>query len=146
MRSSIGSGAHRKLAYAEAVGLDDNDGAGLEVALDPVEVRQYQPGLVRGSATLLATKHDHGGFARSRVGEQLPEVGICRDEDSAVVACPLEDDRIRRASESETSNVDGLVASRSEEPSDVGGQVLVEEEPHALVRSGSSCSWTASAA
>jgi hypothetical protein len=42
--------------------------------------------------------------------------------------------------------VDGLVASRSEEPSDVGGQVLVEEEPHALVRSGSSCSWTASAA
>jgi hypothetical protein len=74
------------------------------------------------------------------------EVGVGADEHSALHTGRVDDDGVGRAGHADVSHVHDLMAAGAEEARESGGEVVVEQEPHAEWRSGSSRSRTASAA
>lgn len=78
--------------------------------------------------------------------QEGPEVGVGRDQDAFVSLCMIEYVWIQRPGKSKLPYVNDVMPSRYEQWDQLLGEVLVEKQPHALGRSGSSRSRTASAA
>jgi len=81
-----------------------------------------------------------------RAGEQGAEVGVGADEHPVLRAGFVDDDSVGRAAQADVTYMHHIVAGGAEEFGQLGGEVVIEQEPHAEWRSGSSRSRTASAA
>jgi hypothetical protein len=79
-------------------------------------------------------------------GEQGAEVGVGADEHPALRAGFVDDDHVGGAGQADVSYVHDVMAGGAEKFGQLGGEVVVEREPHAEWRSGSSRSRRASAA
>ncbi len=137
---------YRESTYPDARRFHHDDRSGLEVREHRLEIRKQQASLSRRAAVGFPAQEDHRWKCRSRPGEQLAEVSVCRDQCSAVSPRSLKDDPIGRAHKPETSNVDRVVSSLFEQIAEEMRKVLVEQKSQAFVRRGNSRSVTASAA
>jgi hypothetical protein len=80
------------------------------------------------------------------VGQKLSEVSVGGNENAVIVVCPRHDVLVGLAAQAELVDVRAVVARGTQEFSHPGWQALVDQEPHALSRTGSSRSSTARAA
>ena len=139
-------GSHWEPTNPHAGRFKNDDGTGLEVSENLIEVCEHKRGLVGRMAVIFAAQKDHGRQQCPRDGKQLPKVGVRRDHGPAFGARTVEDHPIGRPEEAKVSDMEGVVSRAAEQLAEAGREVFVAQEPHTLVRSGSSRSVTASAA
>jgi hypothetical protein len=81
-----------------------------------------------------------------RTGEQAAKISVSRYQDPLLSLSPLQDNRVRCGLHGKIPEVDSIVSRRLQAFGEKGRQVVVDEESHAVRRSGNSRSRTASAA
>lgn len=131
---------------AHPMGLDDHDGPSFKVVAHLFKVRQDQAG-ERGSTAIAFTPEENERRPRlSCLNDEAAEIGIARDQDSAVFQGSSKHRLIRRLEESDIPDVHGIVPTVPEHARHQRRDVLVEKKSQAGARRGSSRSLTASAA
>jgi hypothetical protein len=81
-----------------------------------------------------------------RTGEQAAEISVSRYQDALISLSPLQDNRVRCRLHGKIPEVDSVMSRRIQAFGKERRQVVVDKESHAVRRSGSSRSRTASAA
>jgi hypothetical protein len=79
-------------------------------------------------------------------GEQTAEIGVSRYQDPPISLSALQDKRVRRSLHGKIPDVDSVISCCLQASGKERRQVVVDEESHAVRRSGNSRSRTASAA
>lgn len=136
----------RKISESNSSVAQNHDRTGVEIMGQPVQVVEQQRGLVSYATTDLAPKQDHARGMQPFSGQQLAEVGVQGQENPGIAGSLTEDDRIRCTDQIELTDMEGVVTSLGKYLRQARGEALVDQEPQAPRRSGSSRSLTASAA
>lgn len=136
----------RETTDPDPIVVEDHNRPVSQLGLERGEVGPDQRDDVCRSSAALTTEEDHRWPGGVRAGEQLTEVGVCRQHDSIVSAGDVEQLVIECSRQTELHDVDCVVPGVAEQARDDRGLVLVDEEPHAGWRRGSSRSRTAAAA
>lgn len=140
------STGHGQAADPEQVLVDYYHCSGRKVFGDLAEVGENDRCLLGGPAPGQAADEDHRRIASPGPGQETTEIGVGGDQDLTAGAGALEDCFVGRCVHAEVAYVDGVVAGRLQYVCQERGEVVVDEEFHAVRRSGSSRSRTASAA
>jgi hypothetical protein len=144
-RRTFGAASDREPANASAFVSENDDRSGDDVLFELAQSAEEKGGLFVGPVRR-SPEEDHAGTRVSPDGEELPEVGV--DRDDAPVRGPRRGHHVAVgcAEETEIAHVDGVVARRGKRLGDAGGERLVDEEVHPAGRRGISRSSTAAAA
>lgn len=136
---------NREGADPDVVDREDDDGAVVQIVGYLIEVIEQSCGLMLRTAVALTEQHK----ARQRqalLGEKLTEIGVRRHQDPLLVKCCGQHLVIDMARKTEVNDMDDVVSGFGKEWCKPSAEALVEQEPHADVRSGTCRSLTAMAA
>ena len=119
---------------------------GHEVVSDLIKVGENDHGLLGSPSSDQPPDEDHRRIPVPRSCQKAAEVGIGGDQDAVLDTGPFEDRFIGCGLHAEVSNMDSVMPGRLQRVGEERRKVVVDEELHAVCRSGSSRSRTASAA
>lgn len=125
---------------------EDDDGSLSQVALDGTEVRHQEVSHLAGPTLSTSAEQDKRGKSVMMPSEEHAEIGIRGNQDTVLSCRPVKDRRIICSLETKFTDMHSIVAHFAERHGDVGRKRVVHEKFHAVGRSGSSRSRTASAA
>lgn len=124
---------------------EDDDGASIQIVGDLIEVPEQSCCLVLRAAIALTEQHQTGQ-GQSLPGENLAEVRVGRHKDAFLLSRCGQHFFIEAAGKVAVGDVDDVVSGVGKVRRKTSTDALVEEKPHAVVRSGTCRSLTAWAA
>jgi len=138
--------ADRQVSNRQPRRTERDDDTAVEVLDNRRQVGEKEaPVVVRRQFRNPAQKDD-GRQGRTPQRQEHGEVGVGGDDDVAIGNGPVEDDRVRSGQQIQFPYVNNVVPGVGEQPDDTGGQVGVEQKPHAKRATGASRSFTTAAA
>nr|WP_263407326.1 hypothetical protein [Micromonospora craniellae] len=110
---------------------DYDDRSTGQVVGDCGEVRHQDRDDLCGSTTADPPHQQHGRFAGPGGGQQSAEVGVCGDQHSLFLACPIQHNLIRRRCQAVVPEVLGIMPLSAQTCGNRWRQVVVDQESHA---------------
>lgn len=140
------SARDRERANSDPSWLEDYDGARHESLGDCRQVGDQQSHLRGGTSGQRPAKENDRRNRPPASCQQGPEVRVCRHDDPVLLLRAIEDHRIVGLGEPVLADVNRIVTALPETFGHLRREGVVDEEPQAVLISGSSRSRTASAA